>query len=190
MDYAPDGNVSRFSSQQIGRACDTDGARFMDAMVTAGFVDSAPYLRLHDWWDYSGEFLRGRLAGKPEQLKAIKDSYSVVTPELPRSAGDVNAPQIRVDKKEEKEKQEKKDKGERIRFAPPTIKEVQDYIASASYPVSAERFVSYYESNGWRVGRNPMKDWKAAVRTWATKANNDGYSKPQEGKYGRIAEDI
>ena len=31
---------------------------------------------------------------------------------------------------------------------------------------SADRFIAYYESNGWRVGRNPMKDWRAAVRTW------------------------
>ena len=32
--------------------------------------------------------------------------------------------------------------------------------------MDAQRFIDYYTSNGWKVGRNPMKDWKAAVRTW------------------------
>lgn len=104
LDYAPDGNVSRFGPQQIGRSCDTDGGRFIEAMVKAGFMDSVPYLRLHDWWDYAGEFLRGRLTGKPEQLKAIKDSYYVVTTEQSRSTGDVNTPQ-----KDKKDKKDKKD---------------------------------------------------------------------------------
>lgn len=53
------------------------------------------------------------------------------------------------------------------RFTPPTIEEVQSFISENGYSVDAERFVSYYESNGWRVGKNPMKDWQATVRTWA-----------------------
>lgn len=52
------------------------------------------------------------------------------------------------------------------RFIKPSIQEVKDYILSSSYSVDAERFYNYYEANGWKVGRNAMKDWKAAVRTW------------------------
>lgn len=52
------------------------------------------------------------------------------------------------------------------RFAKPTLEEVQAYITEKGYSVDAERFVDYYESNGWKVGKNPMKDWKAAVRNW------------------------
>ena len=52
------------------------------------------------------------------------------------------------------------------RFVKPTLEEVREYCRSRNNSVDAERFISYYESNGWRVGRNPMKDWKAAVRTW------------------------
>lgn len=55
----------------------------------------------------------------------------------------------------------------RARFQKPTLQEVKDYIAEKGYNVDAERFVDYYESNGWRVGKNPMKDWKAAVRNWS-----------------------
>lgn len=56
------------------------------------------------------------------------------------------------------------------RFAPPTREEVEAYVAEKGYSgFNAERFIAYYESNGWRVGRNPMKGWKAAVTGWATR---------------------
>lgn len=54
----------------------------------------------------------------------------------------------------------------RKRFSPPTIEEVKAYCEERKNNVDAERFVNYYESNGWMVGKSKMKDWKAAVRTW------------------------
>lgn len=54
----------------------------------------------------------------------------------------------------------------RERFTPPTTEEIQAYCNEKHYNVSPEHFVDYYESNGWKVGRNSMKDWKAAVRNW------------------------
>lgn len=53
------------------------------------------------------------------------------------------------------------------RFTPPTIQDVKAYIIEKGYHIDAERFIDYYEANGWKVGRNPMKDWKATVRNWA-----------------------
>ena len=52
------------------------------------------------------------------------------------------------------------------RFAPPTLEEVRAYCQERMNTVDPERFVDYYTSNGWKVGKNPMKDWQAAVRTW------------------------
>lgn len=52
------------------------------------------------------------------------------------------------------------------RFAPPTKAEVEKYCQEKGYSVDAERFVDFYESKGWMVGKNRMKDWKAAVRNW------------------------
>ncbi len=63
-----------------------------------------------------------------------------------------------------------------IKFEKPTVEAVRAYCAEKGYNVDAERFVNYYESNGWKVGRNPMKSWEAAVATWA---KND-YSKRKE----------
>lgn len=64
------------------------------------------------------------------------------------------------------------------RFAPPTVEEVNAYCQERGNRVDAAHFVDYYTANGWRVGKNPMKDWKAAVRTWEKKA--DDSAKPQK----------
>ena len=52
------------------------------------------------------------------------------------------------------------------RFIPPTVEEVREYCKERRNRVDPVAFVSFYESNGWKVGRNAMKDWRAAVRTW------------------------
>lgn len=59
------------------------------------------------------------------------------------------------------------------RFKPPSRQEVQEYINEKGYSVDAERFIDYYTANGWRVGKNPMKDWKATVRNWERNNGND-----------------
>lgn len=60
-------------------------------------------------------------------------------------------------------------KGERTpakRFVKPTAEEVRAYCAERGNHVDAQAFVDFYEAKGWKVGSSPMKDWKAAVRTW------------------------
>ena len=59
------------------------------------------------------------------------------------------------------------------RFVKPTVEEVQAYCKERNNNVDAEKFISHYDSNGWKVGRTPMKDWKATVRTW--EKNDYGY---------------
>lgn len=54
-----------------------------------------------------------------------------------------------------------------IRFEKPTMPEMELYAAKLGFPVlEIQKFYDYYESNGWRVGRNPMKSWQAAMRNW------------------------
>jgi hypothetical protein len=52
------------------------------------------------------------------------------------------------------------------RFIIPSLQEVSNYCLERGKGVDAEKFVNYYTSNGWLVGKNKMKDWKACVRTW------------------------
>lgn len=58
-------------------------------------------------------------------------------------------------------------------FHPPTVEEVKAYCLERKNKVDAMRFVDYYTANGWKVGKNPMKDWRAAVRTWERDEKGD-----------------
>jgi len=64
------------------------------------------------------------------------------------------------------EKQTQKRRAPRCVFAKPSIEQVAEYIKDRNSSVDPVAFVAYYESNGWRVGRGPMRDWKSAVVTW------------------------
>jgi hypothetical protein len=57
-------------------------------------------------------------------------------------------------------------KEKRERFSPPSVEDVTAYCRERKNGVDAQRFVDFYASKGWKIGQNPMKDWKAAVRTW------------------------
>ena len=74
---------------------------------------------------------------------------------------------------EEKEKEKKVAPKRESRFVPPTLEEVKDYEVQKGYTFSAEKFWGYYESNGWRVGKNPMKSWHGACVTWQGKQNEE-----------------
>jgi predicted phage replisome organizer len=66
----------------------------------------------------------------------------------------------------------------RKRFVKPTLSEIEQYCIERNNNVNAEQFFDYYESNGWKVGKNSMKDWKACVRTW----ERNEYRKPNSKK--------
>lgn len=68
------------------------------------------------------------------------------------------------------------------RFTPPSVDEVRAYCNEKGYTFDPEAFVAFYESKGWKVGRNPMKSWQAACTTWQKRegerkgASHDEYS--------------
>lgn len=66
------------------------------------------------------------------------------------------------------------------RFVKPTIEEIRAYTTAKHYTFDAEAFFAYYESNGWKVGRNPMKDWRMACTTWQKKQDERRKNKPSE----------
>ena len=67
------------------------------------------------------------------------------------------------------------------RFTPPTLDEVKAYCLERKNNVDPERFIDYYTANGWKVGKNPMKDWKAAVRTWEKGSGTPAQKKKSSG---------
>lgn len=80
---------------------------------------------------------------------------------------------IDIDIKKENNIKEKK-------FKKPTVDEVSEYCKLRNNNINAEQFIDYYNSNGWKVGKNSMKDWKATVRTWERR--NNGKSTKQTNR--------
>lgn len=68
------------------------------------------------------------------------------------------------------------------RFTPPTAEEVKAYCLEKGYKVDPERFVDFYTSKGWLVGKTKMKDWKATVRNWARTDKKETPSEPSKPK--------
>ena len=60
------------------------------------------------------------------------------------------------------------------RFAPPSFDDVCDYCLERNNGIDAQAFIDFYESKGWMIGKNKMKDWKAAVRTWERRVAKQG----------------
>ena len=78
LDFAPDGQLEKFSHSVIGQSVNLDAnmsAQFVQSLITAKWVDSEPCLRVHDWWEYAGRFLQVRYKRQPKMWKRIKALY-------------------------------------------------------------------------------------------------------------------
>jgi hypothetical protein len=71
------------------------------------------------------------------------------------------------------------------RFAPPSLEEVRAYCTERNNNVDPEAFIDFYESKGWKVGNQTMKDWKASVRTWERRSRDK--PTPKEVPKGHFA---
>ncbi|HCT63886.1 MAG TPA: hypothetical protein DIC60_01175 [Lachnospiraceae bacterium] len=97
----------------------------------------------------------------------------------------INNPQSKVkESKVNKSKEIGAETSKSKKFKPPTVEEVQAYCTERKNNISAEKFVDHYMSNGWMVGKTPMKDWKAAVRKWEKNEISVGNSSSQKGTSG------
>lgn len=68
------------------------------------------------------------------------------------------------------------------RFIHPTLEEIKDYCEERNNRVDAEKWLDHYTANGWKVGKNAMKNWKAAVRTWEKTTVSGSSTIAREGK--------
>ena len=66
------------------------------------------------------------------------------------------------------------------KFVKPTLEEIKNYFAEKGYEGESERFYDFYSSKGWMVGKNPMKDWRAAVRNWVRGKEPQQILKPKQ----------
>ena len=117
-----------------------------------------------------------RFRAKQKEQKALQCNASETHMQQNRN-GEIDI-EIEKDIEIDKERVKKESRN----FVPPTLQEVKAYcqerIREGHPAVNPERFIDFYESKGWMVGKNKMKDWKAAVRTWENrrKEENGGSS--------------
>ena len=72
------------------------------------------------------------------------------------------------------------------RFFPPSLEEVKNYILEKNYEVDAEAFVAFYSSKDWFIGKNKMRDWRAALVTWEKRGKENGRSQKTSGAKNNI----
>lgn len=75
------------------------------------------------------------------------------------------------------ETEKEKSCAKKEKFKAPSVDEVQKYCNERQNDIQAFKFVNFYQSKGWKVGNQPMKDWKAAIHTWENKNKENGQSK-------------
>lgn len=123
---------------------------------------------------------------RPEQTKNKPEQT-----QNKRKQTDNKPEQTRKEKEKEREKESENDSycsppppSGPERFVPPTLAEVQSYVAERQSPVDPQGFIDFYASKGWMVGKTPMKDWKAACRnaeTWERWSRTEASAPPKKG---------
>ena len=115
---------------------------------------------------YESKVSAGRAGGlaKAENSKSQQNLAEV-------SKSQQNLAEVSTIKIKDKDKEEDKDKDQDkgvsgARFAPPTPEDVAAFCRERGNSVDPVKFCAFYQSKGWKVGKNPMKDWRAAVITW------------------------
>ncbi len=97
----------------------------------------------------------------------------------------INSLLTTIEEGKKNKKERKENISNSVRFTPPSLEEVQDYCKSRRNGLDAQAFVDFYSSKGWMIGKNKMKDWKAAVRTWERKSQT---RQEETAKHDRISE--
>lgn len=95
-----------------------------------------------------------------DSTKEVQKKYKGSTKEVQKA--DINRYKTETNKKDIPEGISKKV----TRFVPPTVEEVRAYCEERHNDVDPEKFVAFYDSKGWMIGKNKMKSWKSAVITW------------------------
>lgn len=139
----------------------------INKLATAGLVtlytsDGKPYLLLPTWNEHQNVRAKKSKYPDPEVICNHLQSIASKCPRNPiqsESNPNTNASNAAAPT--------------RARFAKPSVEEVATYCREKGYGIDAQHFVDYYDSNGWKVGKNPMQDWRATVRSWARRDGKD-----------------
>lgn len=139
-----------------------EGLKKLEAagLVRCYEAEGKPYLFLPGWNDH-------------QNVRAKRSKYPA--PDNICIQENTDAPDIRIQSVSVSESGSEAEEA-RVRFSPPSPEEVTAYCMERGKGVDGARFHDYYTANGWMVGKNKMKDWKAAVRSWEQKEKSFRHS--------------
>lgn len=130
--------------------------------------------------------------GCKEKLKKAKDKQegskdkAKDKQKISKSEGNVNVnDNVNVNEECKSKLESKLESKSKSKFTPPTLQQVKNYCQERVNNVNPDKFINYYQANGWKVGKNPMKDWKACVRTWEQNSK-DTTTTTQEDYYNSL----
>ena len=117
------------------------------------------------------------------------DVYQILPSNLPNKSQPITEQLPTIEEKKEGKKRKEDSNESKKRFIPPSVNMVQAYCEERHNGIDARKFIDFYESKGWMIGKNKMKDWKAAVRTWEKSRRNetDGNQKTSN-KFNQFAQ--
>jgi hypothetical protein len=162
--FARHGDLSDLDALDIaiGSGWEGDAEVFVDALVRCEFLDRDERgLYVHDWHEHQGALIEKRekdaerARAYRERQKTERERHTDVTP---TSAVTNERTNVTNDTNEEKKGRK------RPTFTPPTIEDIQAFSDENTLDLDAQHVWDFYQSKGWMVGRNKMKDWQAAVR--------------------------
>lgn len=175
MQADDDGVVEAFSVMRTTGATEDD----LRVLASKGFVS----VLNDDLVTYITDWSRNNLIKKDRYHPSIYQELLVQigngtqveplwNPDGTQMEPEVRLGKVRLGKVSEGECRGKADKPPRARFVPPSVEEVRAYCLERRNTVDPARFVDHYTANGWVQGKGkPIKDWRAAVRTWERDRN-------------------
>lgn len=109
--------------------------------------------------DYSASPVVKKFHHPGEEISPVPDENFSPVPDEKTSPHNIDLDNIDINNKDNDIKKQK-------RFIPPKTEDVKEYCEDNNFDIDPEAFVDHYSATGWMVGKNKMKDWHAAVRTW------------------------
>ena len=188
-DFITEDDKELFSLEELGSLI-VAWADYVNEGKLPSFKDRALRLKFNAWKEFyidsEAEYLK-----KVERMEKARQSNpnnnqteirQNTNSNLSNNSSNANANANANERKEIYKEKQPGAKAPASVFHRPTLQEVKEYCEQRQNGIVAEQWYDYYEANGWKVGRNPMKDWKACVRSWEQRRKEEQANRPKTMK--------
>lgn len=153
----------------------------LDTFEQLGMIERGDYIQVSNWEKHQNiEGMEKIRLQTRERVRKHREKQRDLPLVKPVALSNVTVTHLEEELEVElEEEKDIKPKEKAKRFVPPTLEEVKEYCQSRNKNVDPDKWFNFYQAKGWYVGKNKMKDWKAAVRTWESgekeKPNGQSY---------------